>query len=166
MRGCAQSAEQRSHSGIGQGTPNRSGARLRCRHPAKVAGRVGALLSMFGLGPATRIYLAAGATDMRKGFDGLYGSRQVQIAELIASKVSTDRGAVTTSSSAIFRRPKRSLSFVPALYVGEYSDVRMSPSLAGPKSRISTSMGWGPSSSQCLRAGGHHHGVRDEDAER
>jgi transposase len=28
---------------------------------------------MFGLGPATRIYLAAGTTDMRKGFDGLYG---------------------------------------------------------------------------------------------
>ena len=28
---------------------------------------------MFGLGPATRIYLAAGATDMRKSFEGLYG---------------------------------------------------------------------------------------------
>jgi transposase len=28
---------------------------------------------MFGWGPATRIYLAAGATDMRKGFEGLYG---------------------------------------------------------------------------------------------
>ena len=28
---------------------------------------------MFALGPATRIYLATGATDMRKGFDGLYG---------------------------------------------------------------------------------------------
>ena len=28
---------------------------------------------MFGLGPATKIYLAAGATDMRKGFEGLYG---------------------------------------------------------------------------------------------
>ena len=28
---------------------------------------------MFGLGPATRIYLAAGATDLRKGFEGLYG---------------------------------------------------------------------------------------------
>jgi transposase len=28
---------------------------------------------VFGFGPATRIYLAAGATDMRKGFDGLYG---------------------------------------------------------------------------------------------
>ena len=28
---------------------------------------------MFGLGPATRIYVAAGATDMRKGFNGLYG---------------------------------------------------------------------------------------------
>lgn len=28
---------------------------------------------MLGFGTATRIYLAVGATDMRKGFDGLYG---------------------------------------------------------------------------------------------
>lgn len=28
---------------------------------------------MFGVGPATRIYLAAGTTDMRKSFEGLYG---------------------------------------------------------------------------------------------
>jgi len=28
---------------------------------------------MFGAGMATRVYLAVGATDMRKGFDGLYG---------------------------------------------------------------------------------------------
>ena len=28
---------------------------------------------MFGLGPATRIYLAVQAVDMRKGFEGLYG---------------------------------------------------------------------------------------------
>jgi len=28
---------------------------------------------VFGFGPATRIYLAAGTTDMRKGFEGLYG---------------------------------------------------------------------------------------------
>ena len=28
---------------------------------------------MFGLGPATKIYLAVDAVDMRKGFDGLYG---------------------------------------------------------------------------------------------
>ena len=28
---------------------------------------------MYGLSSATRIYLAAGATDMRKGFEGLYG---------------------------------------------------------------------------------------------
>jgi transposase len=28
---------------------------------------------MFGFGPAMRVYLAAGATDMRKGFEGLYG---------------------------------------------------------------------------------------------
>jgi transposase len=28
---------------------------------------------MFGIGPATRVYVATGATDMRKGFEGLYG---------------------------------------------------------------------------------------------
>ena len=28
---------------------------------------------MFGIGPATRIYLAAGSTDMRKSFEGLFG---------------------------------------------------------------------------------------------
>jgi transposase len=28
---------------------------------------------MFDLGPATKVYLALGATDMRKGFEGLYG---------------------------------------------------------------------------------------------
>jgi transposase len=28
---------------------------------------------VFGFGPATRIYLAPGATDMRKQFEGLYG---------------------------------------------------------------------------------------------
>ena len=28
---------------------------------------------MFGFGPATRIYVATGATDMRKHFNGLYG---------------------------------------------------------------------------------------------
>lgn len=28
---------------------------------------------MIGLGPATRVYVATGAVDLRKGFDGLYG---------------------------------------------------------------------------------------------
>src|SRR5438045_9562991 len=28
---------------------------------------------MFGLGPATKIYIAIEGVDMRKGFDGLYG---------------------------------------------------------------------------------------------
>jgi transposase len=28
---------------------------------------------MWGLGPATKVYLAVGASDLRKGFDGLYG---------------------------------------------------------------------------------------------
>jgi transposase len=28
---------------------------------------------VFGLGAATRVYVAVGSTDMRKGFEGLYG---------------------------------------------------------------------------------------------
>jgi len=28
---------------------------------------------MFGLGPATKIYIAVESVDMRKGFDGLFG---------------------------------------------------------------------------------------------
>jgi transposase len=34
---------------------------------------------VFGLGPATRIYLAVGSTDMRKGFEGLYGLVRYQL---------------------------------------------------------------------------------------
>ena len=36
---------------------------------------------MFGLGPATKIYLAIEAVDMRKGFDGLYGLVRDQLGE-------------------------------------------------------------------------------------
>ena len=37
---------------------------------------------MFGLGAATRVYVATGATDMRKSFEGLYG--------LVREKLSCD----------------------------------------------------------------------------
>lgn len=36
---------------------------------------------MFGLGPATRIYLAVEAVDMRKGFEGLYGLVRDQLGQ-------------------------------------------------------------------------------------
>ncbi len=36
---------------------------------------------MFGLGPATKIYLAVDAVDMRKGFDGLYGLVRDQLGQ-------------------------------------------------------------------------------------
>lgn len=36
---------------------------------------------MFGLGPATKIYLGVEAVDMRKGFDGLYGLVRGQLGE-------------------------------------------------------------------------------------
>ena len=35
---------------------------------------------MFGVGPATRVYLARGSTDMRKGFDGLFALAQQKLA--------------------------------------------------------------------------------------
>src|ERR1700756_2699286 len=52
---------------------NRSAKRIRRPGSGAVGARAGAGLSVLGLGAATRIYLAAGATDMRKGFEGLYG---------------------------------------------------------------------------------------------
>ena len=36
---------------------------------------------MFGLGPATKIYVAVEAVDMRKGFDGLYGLVRDQLGQ-------------------------------------------------------------------------------------
>jgi transposase len=38
-------------------------------------------MSVWGLGAATRIYLAAGATDMRKGYEGLYGLVRDQLRQ-------------------------------------------------------------------------------------
>ena len=35
---------------------------------------------MLGLGAATRIYVATGATDMRLGYDGLYGLVRERLA--------------------------------------------------------------------------------------
>ena len=51
---------------------------------------------MFGLGPATRIYVALGATDMRKGFDGLYG--------LVRDKLGLE---VTTGHLFLFANARR-----------------------------------------------------------
>ena len=36
---------------------------------------------MFGLGPATKIYVGVDAVDMRKGFDGLYGLVRDQLGQ-------------------------------------------------------------------------------------
>ena len=36
---------------------------------------------MFGVSPATKIYLGAAAVDMRKGFDGLYGLVRDQLGQ-------------------------------------------------------------------------------------
>ena len=40
---------------------------------------------MLGLGPATKVYLAVGATDMRKGFEGLHALASERLAEDVRS---------------------------------------------------------------------------------
>jgi hypothetical protein len=48
---------------------------------------------VFGIGPATKIYLALGATDMRKGFEGLYGlvRDRLQLEPLSGSAIYASR---------------------------------------------------------------------------
>jgi transposase len=59
--------------GVIQGTKDRGAGRFRFWHLGAAAEGLGEGVAVFGIGPATRIYLALGATDMRKGFEGLYG---------------------------------------------------------------------------------------------
>src|SRR5205823_10498583 len=76
------------------GADLRSGAyrdRVRRRHPHAVAGRggrvaleacaQGSATAMIALPAGVKVWLAAGATDMRKGFDGLAALVQTQLAD-------------------------------------------------------------------------------------
>ena len=47
--------------------------RLRRGDAGSLGECAGKVVGVFGIGAATRIYLALGATDMLKGFNGLYG---------------------------------------------------------------------------------------------
>src|SRR4051812_1832109 len=62
----------RSNCGSGAWPSRRSGKGLRCKDVAAGRGGAGRVV-MFSVGSATRIYVAAGSTDMRKGFEGLFG---------------------------------------------------------------------------------------------
>jgi len=47
---------------------------------------------MFGLGPATKIYIAVEGVDMRKGFEGLYGLVRDHLGQgPVADRHSEDR---------------------------------------------------------------------------
>jgi hypothetical protein len=57
---------------------------------------------MFGFWPATKVYLALGATDMRKGFDGLYGlvrDRLIKSECGLERCVNTDRAEEANNSN-------------------------------------------------------------------
>jgi len=48
---------------------------------------------MFGPPPGTRVYLACGTTDMRKGFDGLAAQVQTVLAQDVYVSVAVATGA-------------------------------------------------------------------------
>src|ERR1035441_1772665 len=66
-------AAQSAYGVVVQRPKSGSWQRFRCADSGGVGERVGEVVAMFGFGPATRIYLAPGVTDMRKNFNGLYG---------------------------------------------------------------------------------------------
>jgi transposase len=70
---------------------------------------------MFGLGPATKIYLGAEAVDMRKGFEGLYGLVRDQLGQdplsghlfLFANRTRTRLKALVWDGSGLWVCAKR-----------------------------------------------------------
>lgn len=72
---------------------------------------------MIPLPPSTRVYLACGATDMRKGLDGLAVLAQQVLAEnpLLKSAVCFPRQARRSAQTALVRRPGpvRALTMMP-----------------------------------------------------
>ncbi len=70
---------------------------------------------MFGLGPATKIYLGVEAVDMRKGFEGLYGAVRDQLGHdplsghvfLFTNKTRTRLKALVWDGSGLWVCAKR-----------------------------------------------------------
>lgn len=70
---------------------------------------------MFGLGPATRIYIAVEAIDMRKGFEGLHGLVRDQLKQdplsghlfLFTNKTKTRLKALVWDGSGLWVCAKR-----------------------------------------------------------
>jgi transposase len=70
---------------------------------------------MFGLGPATKIYIGAEAVDMRKGFEGLYGLVRDQLGQdplsghlfLFANRTRTRLKALVWDGSGLWVCAKR-----------------------------------------------------------
>ena len=70
---------------------------------------------MFGLGPATKIYVAVEAVDMRKGFEGLYGLVRDQLGHdplsghlfLFTNKTKTRLKALVWDGSGLWVCAKR-----------------------------------------------------------
>jgi len=55
---------------------------------------------VFGPGAATKIYVALGATDLRKGFDGFYGLVRDKLGLEVRNEVPTIRGQLALTTIA------------------------------------------------------------------
>jgi transposase len=91
---------------------------------------------MFGLGPATKIYLGAESVDMRKGFEGLYGLVRDHLGQdplsghlfLFTNRTRTRLKALVWDGSGLWvcaKRLERGRFHWPA--VGETNSVTLRP---------------------------------------
>jgi transposase len=91
---------------------------------------------MFGLGPATKIYLGAESVDMRKGFEGLYGLVRDHLGQdplsghlfLFTNRTRTRLKALVWDGSGLWvcaKRLERGRFHWPA--VGETNSVTLKP---------------------------------------
>ena len=89
---------------------------------------------MFGLGPATKIYIAVEGVDMRKGFDGLFGLVRDQHAEGWAQEIRQECAKLAPTvlpKSALGKAVGYTLNMWPKLRrCFEYAELELSNNLA------------------------------------
>ena len=93
---------------------------------------------MFGWGGATRIYLAAGATDMRKGFEGLYGMARDRLScDPLSGHVFLFANALPVAATGAGARPDTSTASNAFLPLGACRSrrLRYRPRVLNPNPR-------------------------------
>jgi hypothetical protein len=106
---------RRFRCGIGERSAHREPVEIRRGGSGAGDSGGGRLDRVFGLGPATKIYVAVEAVDMRKGFEGLYGLVRDQLRHdplsghlfLFTNKTKTRLKALVWDGSGLWVCAKR-----------------------------------------------------------